>query len=668
MAGSCSSSQPQYLFLVFFFLFLPFLSFAQEPAVNVNGTVWEFPSHSSSSSQQSTFSKNLNSLIASILDLHANTYNFYNLSVGDISDQDRVEAIGVCNRVVRSVACRDCVFEAAINLTTTTSSQVREGYWRATNCMFRYSDKPIFGILETNPTFEALSPNKSAGDGDEFNRLQSELLNRFRKQAAAGGSKRKYIQGQGPGPLPNTTLFGAVMCTPDLSEEDCNECLIFGFANATRGRSGLRWFCPSCSFQIQTNLRFFHNEEEYERDPPSDQEPGILHNWSEGVDKTIIILATVGSVVGFAIFVVCLYFILRRKKRKQKQIHEGKYVVENQIIDENVLRLDFDTIRLATDDFSPGNQLGEGGFGVVYKGVLDSGEEIAVKRLSMKSGQGDNEFINEVSLVAKLHHRNLVRLLGFCLEGQERLLIYDLFKNTSLDHFIFDNDRRMVLEWETRYKIIAGVARGLLYLHEDSRFKVIHRDLKASNVLLDDAMYPKISDFGMAKLFDTEQPCQARFTSRVAGTYGYMAPEYAMNGKFSVKTDVFSFGVLVLEIITGKRNNWSPEDKSSLFLLSYIWKNWREGRVLNIVDPSLIQTRGLSDEIMKCIHIGLLCVQEKAESRPTMASVVLMLNANSFTLLRPSQPGFYPGDGESASSSPPTMTLNSVTITKVDPR
>ena len=269
MAGSCSSNRPRDLF--FFFLFLPFLSFAQEPVVNVNGSVWDFPSHSSSSSPQSTFSKNLNSLVASIPLLHANTYNFYNLSVGDISDQDRVEAIGVCNRVVTSVECRSCVFQAALNLTS--SSQLREGYWRSTNCMFRYSDKPIFGILETNPVFEALNPNKSTGDRDEFIRLQSDLLNRIRKRAAAGGSKRKYVQGSGPGPN-SSTLFGAVMCTPDLSEKDCNDCLIFGFANATRGRSGLRWFCPSCSFQIQTNLRFFHLESEYEPDPPSDQEPG----------------------------------------------------------------------------------------------------------------------------------------------------------------------------------------------------------------------------------------------------------------------------------------------------------------------------------------------------------------------------------------------------------
>ncbi|KAG7614705.1 Protein kinase domain [Arabidopsis thaliana x Arabidopsis arenosa] len=562
MASSCFLFRPPHLFF-FFFLFVPFLSLGQQISVDINSSVWEFPSNPLCLSQQrnfaeSQFSKNLNSLVSSIPSLKSNTYNFYSLYVGSISDQERVEAIGICNRVVNRVDCLNCIAQAAVNLTTIYCPQHRQAYVRATKCMFRYSDKPIFGKLETSPPLEAPNPSNATGDRNEFIRLQSELLNRLRSEAASGGSKRKYAQGTDPGSPPYTTFFGAAQCTPDLSEKDCNDCLSYGFGNATKGRVGIRWFCPSCNFQIESDLRFFLLDSEYEPDP------------KPGNGKVKIIIATVCSVIGFAIIAVFLYIFMTRNRRTAKQRHEGKDLEELMIKDAQLLQLDFDTIRLATNDFSRDNQLGEGGFGAVYKGVLDYGEEIAVKRLSMKSGQGDNEFINEVSLVAKLQHRNLVRLLGFCLQGEERILIYEFFKNTSLDNFIFDSNRRMILDWETRYRIISGVARGLLYLHEDSRFKIVHRDMKASNVLLDDAMNPKIADFGMAKLFDTDQTSQTRFTSKVAGTYGYMAPEYAMSGEFSVKTDVFSFGVLVLEIIKGKKNNWSPEEDSSLFLLSYV--------------------------------------------------------------------------------------------------
>ncbi|KAL1213874.1 Cysteine-rich receptor-like protein kinase 41 [Cardamine amara subsp. amara] len=664
MTCSYSSSQSLHFFF-FIILFIPFLSLAQQFTDNTDNPIWEISPNILCLSQQSnfadsSFSHNLKRLVSSISSLTSNTYGFYNLSIGKISDQERVEAIGLCNRVLTRANCLTCIAQAAVNLTKTYCTQHREGYVRYTKCMFRFSDKPIFGKLETGPVLEATNPNNATGDRKEFIRLQSELLNRLRQVAASGGFKRKYAQGDGPGAPPYNTFFAATQCTPDLSEKDCNDCLLYGFRNATKGRVGIRWFCPSCNFQIESDLRFFRLDSEYE--PDSTTEPQ-----SPGKDKLKIIIATVGSVVGFAVIVICLYFLLTRNRRKEKQRHEGKDVEDNKIKDTQLLQLDFDTIRLATNDFSPNNQLGEGGFGAVYKGVLDNGEEIAVKRLSMKSGQGDYEFINEVSLVAKLQHRNLVRLLGFCLDGEERLLIYEFFKNTSLDHFIFDSNRRTILEWETRYKIISGVAKGLLYLHEDSRFNIIHRDLKASNVLLDDAMYPKIADFGMAKLFDSDQTTQNGFTSKVAGTYGYMAPEYAMNGRFSVKTDIFSFGVLVLEIITGKRNSWSPDEQSSLFLISYVWKSWRQERVLDILDPSLIETRGLSNEIMKCIHIGLLCVQENAESRPTMASVVVMLNANSFTLPKPSQPAFYLEYRESLPRDNHTSS-NSVTITELDPR
>lgn len=180
------------------------------------------------------------------------------------------------------------------------------------------------------------------------------------------------------------------------------------------------------------------------------------------------------------------------------------------------MQIDVSTLRAATVDFAESNKLGEGGFGTVYKGVLPNGDEIAVKRLSQNSTQGVEELKNELALVAKLKHKNLVRLLGVCLEQQERLLVYELVPNRSLDLILFDAEQRELLDWGRRHKIINGIARGLQYLHEDSELKVVHRDLKASNILLDAEMRPKISDFGLARIFERDQT-QA-VTNRVIGT------------------------------------------------------------------------------------------------------------------------------------------------------
>ncbi|PKU68641.1 G-type lectin S-receptor-like serine/threonine-protein kinase [Dendrobium catenatum] len=345
------------------------------------------------------------------------------------------------------------------------------------------------------------------------------------------------------------------------------------------------------------------------------------------------------------------------------------YVKESRGKEMELPLFDMSAIEIATNNFSDGHKLGEGGFGPVYKGHLGDGQEIAVKRLSRYSVQGLDEFMNEVMLIAKLQHRNLVRLIGCCIKGEERLLIYEYMPNKSLDSFIFDKACSCQLDWQKRFDIIIGIARGLLYLHQDSRLKIVHRDLKVSNVLLDKELNPKISDFGMARIVRGDQMQES--TEKVVGTYGYMSPEYAMHGIFSIKSDVFSFGVIVLEILTGKKNRVFDPNDNHVSLVGHAWRLWSESKSLELVDDAL--KYGYPEkEVLRCMQISLLCVQEGSEDRPTMASVVLMLGSEGMTLPQPKRPGFYPKDGSKvanlSTSDHVYSSGNDITVTMIHGR
>ncbi|XP_028097300.1 G-type lectin S-receptor-like serine/threonine-protein kinase SD1-29 isoform X1 [Camellia sinensis] len=411
-------------------------------------------------------------------------------------------------------------------------------------------------------------------------------------------------------------------------------------------------------------------------------ELGIDHKKSE---KITIIFTTISGVILLAAFMFGLHRwranqrVKRRKRIKGfgwgdrldmlRDPSQDNVWVDHATHSESseLPMLDFDKVLVATNNFSITNKLGQGGFGPVYWGKLEGGQEAAVKRLSIHSGQGAEEFKNEIKLISKLQHRNLVRLLGYCIDGEEKLLVYEYMTNRSLDTFLFDAKKRMQLDWAKRFNIIQGIARGILYLHRDSCLRVIHRDLKASNILLDDDMNPKISDFGLARTFQLTQ--ELANTHRVMGTFGYMSPEYAMGGLFSEKSDVFSFGVLLLEIVSGTRNTSLHYNEKYLNLLGYAWQLCNKNRELELMDEAMAYSCSRS-EVMRCIHIGLLCVQDHAADRPTMSAVVLMLSSE-MDLPQPKQPTFTIqslSDADLLSLHNKLCSMNAVSVSIIEGR
>ncbi|KAJ1441590.1 Serine/threonine-protein kinase, active site [Sesbania bispinosa] len=279
-------------------------------------------------------------------------------------------------------------------------------------------------------------------------------------------------------------------------------------------------------------------------------------------------------------------------------------------------------LKAATNNFDISNKIGEGGFGPVYKGILSNGTVIAVKQLSPKSEQGNREFINEIGMISALQHPFLVKLYGCCVEGDQLLVVYEYMENNSLAHALFGLEEcRLKLNWPTRQKICVGVARGLAFLHEESRLKVVHRDLKAANVLLDKDLNPKISDFGLAKLNEEDN---THISTRIAGTFGYMAPEYAMHGYLTEKADVYSFGIISLELVSGKRNTIHRSKEEAFYLLDWARLLKEKGNLMELVDPRL----GVDfneEEVITMAKVALLCTNATSNLRPSMSSVLSML-------------------------------------------
>ncbi|KAH7662212.1 Non-specific serine/threonine protein kinase protein [Dioscorea alata] len=494
-------------------LLLLLSSLVASPALS--DTVYQSCDTSGNYTTNSTFQSNLFTLLPS-LSSNGSASGFYTNTVGTVPD--KIYGLVLCRGDTNATACHNCLDVARQDVIQICSNNKGGLVWYDP-CYLRYSNQNFLSSTD-NSNAPILYNTQNVSDPDKFNKLLVDLMNKI-AQFASYNTSRRFATGEANFTVSNPKIYGLTQCTPDLSGDQCHRCLQAAF-NAISGlpySQGLRVLGVRCNFRYEL-YPFYEGKSMVLLSASSPQSNGTNTTTTPTVEEEgkknntgIILAISIPLVIAVLIIsTICFCFWKRRRlSKKNPSLTESE-----EITDVESILFDLSMLRDATANFSDENKLGEGGFGAVYKGLLHDGREIAVKRLSRGSGQGIGELKNELVLVAKLQHRNLVRLLGVCLEEQEKILVYEYVPNRSLDTILFDSVKRKELDWERRYKIINGIARGLLYLHEDSQLKIIHRDLKASNILLDEDMNPKISDFGLARLFGGDQI--GGTTSRVVGT------------------------------------------------------------------------------------------------------------------------------------------------------
>uniref|UniRef100_A0ACD5U737 Uncharacterized protein n=2 Tax=Avena sativa TaxID=4498 RepID=A0ACD5U737_AVESA len=618
---------------------------------------------------------------------------------------DRVYGLALCRGDVTDAGtCSGCIDDAFRQLGALCGAD-RDATFYHDLCTVRYSgddflsraddNSPVINAMDANASTYPAWDSRNATSRSFFLSLVGTLFGEMAMYGAYNSSLRRFASAAMFINADLPTVYGLAQCTPDLSQAQCWHCFQ-GLQEQTQqwydGREGGRILGVRCNFRYE-GYQFYEGAADVRIGFGASASPtgsdGSRHK------KTLIIVLCVSITVFCSMLVGGLLLFRRLRKGAVKMKLEHGHSRSSSKTEE-ALKLwkieesgseftlyDFPEMAAATDNFSEDNRLGKGGFGPVYKGMLPDGTEVAVKRLAAHSGQGLVEFKNEIQLIAKLQHTNLVKLLGCCVQEEEKMLVYEYMPNRSLDFFIFDQERRPLLDWRKRRHIAEGIAQGLLYLHKHSRVRIIHRDMKASNILLDRELNPKISDFGMARIFGSNMT-EAN-TNRVVGTYGYMAPEYASEGLFSVKSDVFSFGVLLLEIVSGKRNSGQGQQYGDFVnLLGHAWQLWREGRASELVDPTLGDCDGVTS-IIRCVKVALLCVQDNANDRPTMTDATAMLGNDGVPLPDPRRPPHFhlrvtsddEDDGEGGSGSgvrtrssthftAGSSSTNDVTISTID--
>ncbi|KAL5743615.1 hypothetical protein ACOSQ2_026731 [Xanthoceras sorbifolium] len=479
-------------------------------------------------------------------------------------------------------------------------------------CSLRYESSPFYDQSTQEGRF-GFCGNRTASQATAFSAAVNELVENLQvatpKINGFFAASKKEVVGSGGGGN-DTAVYGVAQCVETISESGCRDCLATAYDNIQRCFSNaFGWAVDVGCFLRYSDTSFFADNQTTNLTP-------FLKNGSSNNNKAII-----GGVVGggTALLLVAIFFIWFKFYRKRKTTHRGNLLEATEF--QGPVNYRYKDLISATASFSEENKLGEGGFGDIYKGTLDNGKTVAVKRLAIGvSRRIVSDFENEVKLISNVHHRNLIRLLGCCSNGPDLLLVYEYMAKSSLDKFLF-GEKRGSLNWRQRFDIILGTARGLAYLHEDFHVCIIHRDIKPSNILLDEDFQPKIADFGLARLLPENQ---SHLSTKFAGTLGYTAPEYAIHGQLSVKADAYSYGVVVLEIISGRKSTEQSKDADD-YLLKQAWKLYENDMHKELVDETIDPSEYKEEEVKKVIEIALMCTQSTAASRPTMSEVVVLL-------------------------------------------
>ncbi|KAM1668331.1 hypothetical protein ACFX1X_047767 [Malus domestica] len=562
----------------------------------------------------SEFYTNLNATFSDLgTQLMENSSHF--ATAQQVRGSNPVYAMVQCRNYLSAADCVAC-FTAAVSQIRNCSA-ANGGRVIYDGCFLRYESAGFYDQT-TLPGNVGLCGNITASQVTSFTAAAGSLLVDLQLATPKingffAATRNEVVSSGGSG---NVTVYAVAQCAETVSKIGCQDCLNVAYNNLqsclpdTDGRA-----VDAGCFLRYSSTAFFSDNQTMNIAP-------FLKGGGNSRKKGIIIGVAVGGgglllIVGFL-----LYFKLSRKPMAD---HRGDILGATEL--QGPVNYKYKDLKSATKNFSEENKLGEGGFGDVYKGTLNNGKIVAVKKLAiLQSDRAKANFLNEVTLISNVHHRNLIRLLGCCSKGPELLLIYEYMANSSLDRFIF-GPRKGSLNWKQRTDIIIGTARGLAYLHEEFHVCIIHRDIKTSNILLDDSFQPRIADFGLARLLPDDK---THLSTRFAGTLGYTAPEYAIHGQLSEKADTYSYGVVVLEIISGQRSSEVKSDAMGEFLLEKAWKLYENGLHVELVDATLDPNDYKPEDVKKIIEIALMCTQSSPALRPTMSEIVVLLKGTSY--------------------------------------